>query len=256
VAWRSYRDQWLSEGFAEYSGLLYMRQRTKSPGDLRTMLEVKRDTLKSPPRTDMGIGRGRVTDIGPIILGHRLSTTRSTNAYTILTYNKGALVLRMLHFLFTDPVSGNGEPFFEMMRDFVSRHRNGAATTESFIQVANQHFARTSIAQKYQIKDLNWFFRQWVWQTHLPSYRLEYKVEKTPDGKAVLRGTLFQENAPQDWAMPLPLVFRFEGNQIARGTILALGPQQSVNIPLPAVPQSVELDPELWVLSEKTATKK
>ena len=24
VAWRSYRDQWLSEGFAEYSGLLYI----------------------------------------------------------------------------------------------------------------------------------------------------------------------------------------------------------------------------------------
>ena len=23
VAWRSYRDQWLSEGFAEYSGVLY-----------------------------------------------------------------------------------------------------------------------------------------------------------------------------------------------------------------------------------------
>ena len=23
VAWRSYRDQWLSEGFAEYSGILY-----------------------------------------------------------------------------------------------------------------------------------------------------------------------------------------------------------------------------------------
>jgi aminopeptidase N len=23
VSWRSYRDQWLSEGFAEYSGILY-----------------------------------------------------------------------------------------------------------------------------------------------------------------------------------------------------------------------------------------
>ena len=29
VAWRSYRDQWLSEGFAEYSGMLYAAKRDK-----------------------------------------------------------------------------------------------------------------------------------------------------------------------------------------------------------------------------------
>ena len=38
VAWRSYRDQWLSEGFAEYSGILYAgkrdRERDKAAADL------------------------------------------------------------------------------------------------------------------------------------------------------------------------------------------------------------------------------
>ena len=32
VLWRSYRDQWLSEGFAEYSGLLYAAKRTRRSG--------------------------------------------------------------------------------------------------------------------------------------------------------------------------------------------------------------------------------
>lgn len=256
VAWRSYRDQWLSEGFAEYSGLLYMRQRTKSNSDLREMLESLRDSLKLPPRTETGIGSKRVTGIGPIILGHRLSSSRSRNAYTILTYYKGALVLRMLHFLMTNPANGDGQPFFEMMKDFVNRYRDGSATTEQFAQVASEHFAQTAVAQKYGIQDLNWFFRQWVWQTALPSYRLEYTLENQPDGKVLVKGTLFQENAPEDWVMPLPLVFKFGGDKTARGTVLAKGPQQPISIALPMRPESVELDPDLWVLSEKTSTKK
>lgn len=254
VAWRSYRDQWLSEGFAEYSGLLYMRERTKSAGDLRDMLNVKRDTLKLPPRTETGIGSNRVTDIGPIILGHRLATSRSMNAYTILTYNKGALVLRMLHFLFTNPSTGDGLPFFEMMKDFVKRHRDGSATTESFMQVAGEHFSRTPLAQKYQMKDLNWFFRQWVYQTHLPTYKMEYRVRQDRNA-FVVEGNVLQENAPQDWFMPLPLVFQFGGDQTARGTVHAYGPKTPFSIKLPAAPKKVEMDPALWVLSENTSTK-
>ncbi len=256
VAWRSYRDQWLSEGFAEYSGLLYMRERTKSAGDLRELLVEARDSLKEPPRTETGIGSKRVTDTGPIILGQRLFTSRSMNAYTILTYNKGALVLRMLHFLFTNPANGDGQPFFDMMKDFVNRYRDNSASTEEFAQVASEHFARTPIAQKYGISNLNWFFRQWVWQTALPIYRLEYGIENQPDGKVVVKGTVYQDNAPQDWVMPLPLVLKFSGGRVARGTVIAKGPQQPVSITLPMRPESVELDPDLWVLSEKTSTKK
>ncbi len=256
VAWRSYRDQWLSEGFAEYSGLLYMRERTKRNSDLRELLVELRDSLKEPPRTETGIGSKRVTDIGPIILGHRLRSSHSRNAYTILTYNKGALVLRMLHFLFTNPSNGDGQPFFDMMKDFVSRYRDSSATTEQFAQVASEHFPRTAVAQKYGIRNLGWFFKQWVWQTELPTYRLEYTLENQPDGKVLLKGTLFQENAPEDWVMPLPLTFKFGGDKVARGTILANGPQQPVSLVLPMRPESVELDPELWVLSEKTTTRK
>jgi aminopeptidase N len=188
-------------------------------------------------------------------LGHGLVSRRSQGAYQALIYNKGALVLRMLHFLFTDPATGEGQAFFDMMEDFVNRYRNSSSSTEQFLQVANEHFSRTAIAQKYGIKNLDWFFSQWVWQTELPSYRLEYSIRDQEDGKALVQGTLFQENAPEHWAMPLPVVIKFKGNQIARGTVLALGPKQPVSIPLPIKPESMELDPDHWVLSEKTSTK-
>jgi len=256
VAWRSYRDQWLSEGFAEYSGVLYIKTRTKKSSDVRDAINELRDSLKEPPGTTTGLGSKRVVDIGPLILGQRLSSSKSTNAYSTLTYYKGALVLRMLHFLFTNPNTGDGQPFFDMMTDFVNRYRNSSASTEEFAAVAGAHFARTPIAQQYGAKDLGWFFSQWVMQTVLPSYRLEYSIKSEADGSALVEGTVFQENAPDNWVMPIPLVITFGGNQAARGTVLANGAQQPVSIRLPQKPESVELDPDHWVLSDKTSTRK
>jgi aminopeptidase N len=255
VGWRSYRDQWLSEGFAEYSGVLYTSLR-KKPKDGRELIKEMRKSLLEPPATDQGITGEKLYEVGPLILGHRVASRRSQGAYQALIYNKGGLVLRMLHFLFTDPATGEGQPFFDMMGDFVNRYRNKEASTEQFIQVANEHFIRTPIAQKYSITDLDWFFAQWVYQTALPSFRLEYSIRDEPNGQAVVEGTLFQENVPENWAMVLPLVFTFEGNQMARTTLLALGPSRPFSIPLPVKPKSVELDPDYWVLSEKTETDK
>src|SRR5207244_13330477 len=54
VAWRSYRDQWLSEGFAEYSGILYTgvrdgaQARNDLLGTLRTRSEEHTSELQSP----------------------------------------------------------------------------------------------------------------------------------------------------------------------------------------------------------------
>ena len=88
--------------------------------------------------------------------------TPACRRYTDLVYNKGALVLRMLHFLFTDPSTLSGQPFFDMMSDFTRRFQGSSASTDDFRMVAGEHFAKTRIAQKYGIRDLDWFFGQWV----------------------------------------------------------------------------------------------
>jgi hypothetical protein len=254
VSWRSYRDQWLSEGFAEYSGILYTDIRA-GHGARDELLARLRDSLKLPPQTEVGPGKGRLVDVGPIILGHRLSTRKTRGAYQTLIYNKGALVLRMLHFLFSDPATGKGDAFFDMMTDFVNRYRDGFASTDDFRKVANEHFARTPIAQQYHLNNLDWFFRQWVYRTELPSYHLEYQLQDQPDGKSLLTGTVTQTNVPEDWFMVLPLLISFGPKQQAEATVHALGPRGSFQIRLPARPTKVELDPHHWVLSEKTSTK-
>ncbi len=254
VAWRSYRDQWLSEGFAEYSGILYTSLRKDYKAAVN-MVDEMRDSLKDLPRTKSGFGKGRLNDVGPLILGHRLDTGKTYGAYGTLVYNKGALVLRMMHFLFTDPTTGSGDAFFAMMKDFVERYRNKVASTDDFRKVANEHFVKTPIAQRYKVSDLNWFFRQWVYETGLPSYTLEYTLQDQPDGSTVFSGNVIQENVAENWAMVLPVTFDFGGNSAARTTVLAYGPKMPFNIKLPRRPKKVEFDPQKWVLSDKTSTK-
>ena len=255
VLWRSYRDQWLSEGFAEYSGILYAGIR-ENPKAALSIIDDKRQLLKLPPVTLVGVGKGRLVDVGPLILGHRLQTKKTIGAYSTLVYDKGALTLRMIHFLMTNPANGDGTAFFDMMKDFVNRYRNKVASTDDFRMVANEHFAKTPIAQKYQLTDLNWFFRQWVYNTELPSYKLTYKVQDQLDGSVIVTGTVTQENAGQDWFMPLPVIFKFGGGKSASGTVAVLGPSTPFTIKLPAKPESMELDPDKWILSEKTSTAK
>jgi aminopeptidase N len=247
VGWRSYRDQWLSEGFAEYSSLLYTARR-ENPKRAMEMMKTWRSELGYPPRTDTGVGQGRLADVGPLIMGYRLSSRQTYGAYTTLIYTKGGLVLRMLHFLFSNPSTGDDAAFYAMMRDFVSRHEGHWATTESFMQVAGEHFANTPIARKYGLKDLNWFLQQWIYQTTIPKYRLDYHFETGATGVELV-GTLYQEGVPTGWFMPLPLKLDFPNNQAARGTVGALGPVTQLRIPLPAQPTKVELDPENWVLA-------
>ena len=194
-------------------------------------------------------------DVGPIILGHRLNTSKSYGAYQALIYSKGALVLRMLHFLMSNPQTGDEKPFLAMMTDFVERYRNKSASTEDFMRVASEHFARTPIAQRVGIADLTWFFRQWVYESDFPSYTLDYQLDGPADGPVMLTGTIRQENVPAHWVMPLPVVLTFAGNQVGRAVIRAEGAESKVELKLPARPAKVELDPLSWILSERTTTK-
>ena len=259
VLWRSYRDQWLSEGFADYSGLLYTQFRDKTSSE-KDLIKEFREQLKQPPRTMTGIGSGRLVDVGPLIMGHRLENRETSGAYTALIYKKGALVLRMMHFLFTDPQTGEGKPFFDMMSDFVRRYKNGTASSEQFFAVANEHVRDTPLAKKYGYANLNWFFRQWVTQTYLPSYELTYHLEDDPagGGAVLLKGEVTQTGIPENekWFMPLPLLIHLPGGKTARGTVAVMGSRTPVSIRMQGRPEKVELDPDLWVLSEKTSTAK
>jgi hypothetical protein len=142
-----------------------------------------------------------------------------------------------------------------MMKDFTNRHRDLSASTDDFFAVAEEHFSRTYVGSRMSAKDLKWFLGQWVHGTALPTYRLEYRLADQPDGSCQLTGTLFQDNVPENFFMVLPVVASFGKESSGRVNVPVQGPSAAINIRLPKRPSQVVLDPESWILSERTTTR-
>ena len=70
-----------------------------------------------------------------------------------------------------------------------------------------------------------------------------------------MTGNVTQQNAPANWFMVLPVAMTFGGKQVVYTTVVADGPSAPFALKLPLKPSKVELDPQRWVLSEKTSTK-
>jgi aminopeptidase N len=155
----------------------------------------------------------------------------------------------------SNPTDNDDKAFYAMMKDFVNTYRNKVASTDDFRMIANQHFVNTPIAKKYGLKNLDWFFAQWVYSTYLPSYRLEYTIQDQPDGTFLVSGNVLQTNAPENWFMPIPVVIAFGEKQFASGTLVANGAKSPFSIKLPNKPTKMVLDPNQWILSEKTSTQ-
>jgi hypothetical protein len=269
IAPRSYRDQWLNEGFAKYAGIMFVGARQNLQAQ-RDYIKENRLLMEDVATGDKGV-MGKVAELGPMIMGARLNTRiakasnpspMGTPAGYRLANIKGALVLRMLHFLFTDLSlkEQKDKPFYDMLADFASTYKDTAASTEDFMEVAGKHFARTELAKRMPRpelrNDLNWFFNQWVYDAKYPNYRLEYGIEEA-GGQSNLNLTVFQENAGEKWVMPLPVTIKFADNTKAEIQVLAIGPQSpTLKVPLPKKVSSVELDPDYWILSYRTSTKK
>jgi hypothetical protein len=141
------------------------------------------------------------------------------------------------------------------MKDFVTRYRNKAASTENFRDVATEHFLKMPISQEYQLRDLNWFFNEWVYQSAMPSYRITYSIQDNPDGSVFLNGNVLQENVTEDWFMPLPIAIFFGNGQWANTTVPARGKNAQFRLKLPRRPVDIQFDPFHWVLSEKAEIK-
>ncbi|MGH9943905.1 MAG: carboxypeptidase regulatory-like domain-containing protein, partial [Pyrinomonadaceae bacterium] len=90
VGWTSYRDQWMSEGFAEFSTSLYVQLMNKGPDKFNEFWNDQRDLItQARPQTN---GRKPYT-IGPVTQGYRLNSGKTGNVARFMIYPKGAYIL-------------------------------------------------------------------------------------------------------------------------------------------------------------------
>src|SRR6266700_6436704 len=153
-----YRDVWLGEGFAEFSGLWYMQMVLQDNPKFFKHLEHWRKEI-----------RGRRNEASPIGIGARAAFRNPRDAY-LMTYYKGAWVLQMLRNMMLDFRTMKEDAFEDMMQDFYQEYKGKRATTRDFARVVERHIGLP----------MDWFFDQWVNGTAVPRYILSWHADTTP----------------------------------------------------------------------------
>jgi hypothetical protein len=193
VGSETYHDLWLEEGFAQYSAALY-QLKTEGESSFVGFMKNQQERIVEEVR-----GGDRLADVGPISLGRRLNTIENPRNHH-LVYEKGAFILHMLRMMLYDYRNRSDEKFADMMRDYVFTHFNQSASTESFQAIVEKHFGQ----------DMAWFFKQWVYGTAIPSYRFQFIIQPTTDGKHVITLEVTQEDVPSDFRVLLPVMIHFK----------------------------------------------
>jgi Peptidase family M1 domain len=183
VGWRTYHDQWISEGFSQYFAALYARKRR---GDglfhdmLRRMAKWSREQGKA----------------GSIALGYRLGHIQGdTRIFRAIVYNKSAVVLHMLRRLIGD------DAFFRGIRRVYFGARFDKVGTDG-VRVA---------FEKESGRDLRRFFDAWIGSSGTPAVAYSWA---RPADAAPPEVTLRVEQRGRDSEFPVTVTLHYAGGVV------------------------------------------
>ncbi len=251
VPWDTYRDQWYSEGLADYSALMMLQER--NPEGFRQVMDFYRQQLVEKNQDDMA-----PMDAGPVTLGTRLLSSKFPGGYEAISYGRGAWLFHMLRSMLKDGAelekghkTGPGdadEPFMRALRKMRERYEGHAISTRELLDVFAEELPPNL---RYEgKKSLDWFWSGWINGTSLP--KLELKgVRFTAKGSgSVVSGTILQKNAPPDLVTSVPVYAVIGAKQMVLvGRVFADGEESSFRLSAPAGAHKLVLDPYGTVLT-------
>ena len=242
VGWKSYHDQWMSEGFAQFSGNLYTQLRDGQKEYLVRLRKDRQDLLARDIHSHV------IDSVGPIWMGLRTASSVSPTAYNTIIYNKGGYVLTMLRMMLADTTKPDPDARFEaMMHDFCKTFDNKAASTEDFKAIAEKYM--TPAMNLNNNHKLDWFFNQYVYGTGIPHYEFHYDV-KSADGKWTLTGNLKRTGVAENWMDMVPVFVERDGKQVRLGLINAIKTDTPFSVNLPFNPGKVQINVNEELLAE------
>ncbi len=243
VGWQTYRDQWLSESFAEYAAMMFVQAAMNDDGKtFEEILDVYTNMLNGSLRgayskfsrpwlIEMNDNsRGR---LGAIDVGYRAGTAEMPGGYIIQSYYKGPLVIHMLRTMLLNQTRSE-DGFITVMRDFLATYSGESATTEDLQRILEKHYPG----------DWSWFFDQWIYRSDIPT--LQYAVDNPRSANA--KGTytvtvrVKKTDVPADFVTPVPIRMELASGQVATVTAVVRQAEQTFEYELPSRPKSVEFN--------------
>ena len=245
VGWKSYRDQWLTESFAEYLGMMFVEASVKNgPQLFQQILDSYSGILLgnmsggfskfSQPWLVMALRNSSFRSrLGPIGHGYRAGTGDIPFGYMVQTYYKGPLVLHMLRMLLRFR-SGSDDLFIKVLLDFVYQYSGRRPSTADFQRVLERDAPG----------DWNWFFNAWIYSAEIPTLTWSYRVE--PDAVAV---TVKRSGVSDDFALIAPVRIEFDGAPPMMIFVPVRQSEQTIRQSVPARPHSVIFAPDHSLLA-------
>jgi hypothetical protein len=251
VTWSSYRDQWYSEGLANYCALMMLQE--KNPAAFREIMEkYRRDLLE---KNKDGVAPGQA---GPVTLGSRLLSSRFPEGYEAISYGRGAWLFHMLRTMLRDAPTldtpGKGqranseEPFVRALRRLREKYEGRSVSTREIMEVFAEDLPPSL---RYEGKpSLDWFLEGWINGTALP--KLELKgVKFIPKGSAIIvSGTILQKEAPESLVTSVPIYgVTAAKTPIFLGRVFADGEETAFHLSAPAGTHKILVDPYETILT-------
>jgi|CXWL01.1.fsa_nt_gi hypothetical protein len=168
----SYHEAWLSEGLASYSALQYARDRLSTA----EFVQAGPTSDWLPRLTAPALDGQPIASLGPLVLGPRLSSTRSADAYVHHIYLKAPIILDML------AQEIGTASFDQMLAQYAKVFDGHPMTTAEFLAVAEKMTGR-----RFDI-----FARRFLYGTDLPQVLYEAEPVKAEKGGWAFRGAARQ----------------------------------------------------------------
>jgi len=211
VGWRTYHDQWISEGFAQYFSALYAKKRRGNAlfGEMiRRMAKWAREQGKA----------------GPVSLGYRLGHIQGdTRIFRAIVYNKSAVVLHMLHRLIGD------DAFFRGIRRLYFGARFSKVGTDDV----------RAAFEKESGQDLKRFFGSWIGGSGTPV--VDFSWARVADGAAP-EVALRIEQRGKDSEFPVTVTLQYAGGATEAAQVVVRERVAEFRLPLKGTLKDVTLN--------------
>jgi aminopeptidase N len=228
VGWKSYHDQWMSEGFAEFSASLYVEQVMRDHKRFIDFWNNQRDLItQARPQTNDKVPY----TVGPVTQGYRLNSGKTGGVARFMIYAKGAYILHMLRMMMVDPKIGDRR-FMAMMQDFIKTHYNQDVSTEDFKKSVEKFMTKQMDIDGNGKMD--WFFNEYVYGTEMPSYKFQYQLNGD-----VLSGRVTQSGVSDNFSMLVPVYVDYGKGWVRLGAATVTG-NSSTDLTNVKLPQSAK----------------
>jgi Peptidase family M1 domain len=251
VTWATYRDQWFSEGLANYCSLMMLQE--KNPAGFRQVMEKYRQDLAEKNKDG-----NSPMNAGPVTLGSRLFSSQFPEGYEAISYGRGTWLFHMLRSMLQEAAEKGGgkgtsgrveeETFVRSLRRVRERYEGRTISTRELLSVFAEDLPPSL---RYEGKaSLDWFLDGWVNGTALPKLELQGVKFAAKANATVASGVILQKDAPEDLVTFVPIYAVVSGKSpVLVGSVFADGPESSFRLSVPAGTHKLLLDPNGTILT-------